>query len=117
MHRDLPLEKSGVIRSPQEIQANYFASVFLMTNRLVLQQFDAYFRIRHFELTEDMAYALCGTSADRVRHRCRSVRQLSMLVAGACSFNGRQFSSLASQFRVSNTAMAIRLEELGLVTL
>jgi len=115
MHRDLPLEKSGIVRSPQEIQANYFASVFLMTNRLVLQQFGVCFRILRFELTDEMAQALCRTSADCVRRRCRSLRQLSMLIAGADSFNGKHFLPLASQFRVSITAMAIRLEDLGLV--
>lgn len=116
MHRDLPLEKAGVVRNLQEIEANRFASVFLMSERLVLEQFSACFRIHQFHLTEEMAYALCGTGADSVRRRCRGLRQLSMLIAGACSFNGKHFLSLASQFRVSNTAMAIRLEELGLVT-
>jgi hypothetical protein len=116
MHRDLPLEKSGVVRSPHEIQANYFASVFLMTSRLVLQQFAVCFRIRQFELTDEMTQALCRANADSVRRRCSSLRQLSMLIAGAHSFNGKHFLPLASQFRVSNTAMAIRLEDLGLVT-
>lgn len=117
MHRDLPLEKSGVVRSPQEIQANYFASVFLMTNRLVLQQFGECFRISRFELTDEMAGALCSASADSVRRHCRSLRQLSVMIAGADRFNGKYFLPLASQFRVSLTAMAIRLEDLGLVAL
>lgn len=116
MHRDLPLEKSGSVQRPEEIQANYFASMFLMTDRLVLQQFGACFRIRQFELTDEMAGALCQTSADCIRRRCKNLRQLSMLIAGADRFNGKNFLPLNSQFRVSITAMAIRLEDLRLVT-
>lgn len=117
MHRDLPLGKSGVILSRQEIEANRFASSFLMPRRYVLQQFSDCFRTARLQLSDETARALCNTSADRIRQRCKSLRHLSMFVAGTDRFDGLHFLSLAEQFRVSNTAMAIRLEELGLVAL
>jgi len=51
---------------------------------------------------------LCKKSAD--------MRQLSRMLASAEQFNGRHFVSLANQFKVSTGAMAIRLEELELVS-
>lgn len=116
LHRDVPIEKGGCSRSWKEIEADRFASVYLMPERLVLTQFRECFRVDAINLSEEMAYALCGTEAERVRRQCKNVRGLSQLVANAGQFNGRQFMPLASQFRVSRTAMAIRLEELGLVT-
>jgi hypothetical protein len=66
-------------------------------------------------MTDEVTYALCNTGVDKVRWRCKDRRGLSMLVAGADSFNGRYFEPLVSQFRVGLTAMAIRLEDLDLV--
>jgi Zn-dependent peptidase ImmA (M78 family) len=44
-------------------------------------------------------------------------RDLSRMLARVDRFDGRQIDSLTSQFRVSVEAMAIRLEELNLVSL
>ena len=44
-----------------------------------------------------------------------SRRDLAKLLADSESYNGVRFISLANQFRVSTTTMAIRLEELELV--
>ena len=115
MHRDVPVEKSGVSRDWKEVEADHFASYFLMPNKLMHDQVNKCFGTSCIQLSEEVAYALCGTSADRIRQRCKSLRDLSMLVAGAGSFDRQQFRSLASQFRVSQTAMAIRLEQLRLV--
>jgi hypothetical protein len=45
----------------------------------------------------------------------KTLRQLSRVLASAEHYNGLQFNSLANQFRVTNEAMAIRLEELELL--
>lgn len=115
LHRDVPLEKTGQFRSWKEIEADRFASCFLMPERLILRQFRDCFRVECIELSEEMAYALCGVGEDRVREQHKSLRGIAQLVAGSGQFNGRHFMPLASQFRVSRIAMAIRLEGLGLV--
>jgi Zn-dependent peptidase ImmA (M78 family) len=115
MHRDVPVDKSGVSRSWKEIEADRFASSFLMPEQLIREQFGACFRVSLVEPNDEVAHALCGTDADHVRRQCKNLRGLSSLVAGSGHFNGKHFLSMASQFRVSNSAMAIRLEGLGLV--
>lgn len=117
MHRDLPLRGVGVTRDSREIQANHFASNFLMPRRMVENWFIECFRIQRFELTDAMAFALCGNGAESVRRRCGGLRGLSRLVASAISFNTRPIRSMHSLFQVSVDAMAIRLEELDLVAL
>lgn len=115
MHRDLPLEKSGVRQDRQEIEADRFASTFLIPERLLRAQFLECFGVPQVQMTEEMAHALCGSGVDNLRWRCRSLRGLSLMVASTDFFNGNRFIPLASQFRVGPKAMAIRLEDLHLV--
>lgn len=115
LHRDVPIGKSEVTRDSREIEADHFASKLLMPSRLLLERFSKYFVIPKIWLSEEVAYALCGTSSDRVREKCRNLRGLSLLVVRANTFNGSDFPSLATQFRLSDTAMAIRLEQMGLI--
>ena len=115
MHRDLPLEKSGVVRSWREVEANRFGSAYLMPRKHLEEQFQECFRLLEFELTEASAFALCGTNAHVVLSKFKDMRQLTRYIAGADRFNGRYFRPLCEQFKVSPLAMAIRLEELELV--
>lgn len=115
MHRDLPLDKSGVRQDRQEIEADRFASTFLMPERLLRAQFQECFGVPQVQMTEEMARALCGSSVGDLRWRCRSLRGLSLMVASTDFFNGNRFVPLTSQFRVGPKAMAIRLEDLYLV--
>jgi hypothetical protein len=115
MHRDLPLEKSGVRQDHEEIEADRFASTFLMPERLLRARFQQCFGVPRVVMTEEMSHALCGTSVDSLRWRCRSERGLALLVASTDFFNGHRFIPLASQFRVGHKAMAIRLEDLDLI--
>jgi len=115
LHRDVPLGRSDIARDWREIEADRFASTLLMPSRLLLERFHQWYPVTKVRLTEDVAFALCRTSSDKVREKCRNLRGLSLLVARSGYFDGRYFSSLAEQFMVSDTAMAIRLEQLGLV--
>lgn len=115
MHRDLPLGSSGVVRNKTEVEANRYASCFLMPKNFVEREFRRRFGCEQFELTDENGFALFGSFDDRRWPKYRSLRQLSQYMAGACSFDGHAFSSLSSVFQVSNLAMAIRLEELDLV--
>lgn len=115
MHRDLPLERAGVVRDRREVEANRFASAYLMPPKLLVERFIECFQCDKFSLGDATAYALCGTDATTVRQRLRSPRQLAQYLAGTGRFNFQHFRPLNEQFKVSRTVMAIRLEELELV--
>jgi len=116
MHRDLPLEHAGVVRDPKEVEANHFASRFLMPELHVRSDFSQRFVAERLDLADEaVAYALCGASTDAVRLRYRGSRAFSRFVASTEGFNGKRFRSLSSLYRVSVGAMAIRLEELELI--
>lgn len=117
LHRDRPLDGTSVSREPIEREADKFASYFLMPGKLVKTHFVAHFGTNSFALNDDTSFALTrGTSLD-LRKDCRTLRDLSRILASAMSYNGLRFVSLAGQFRVSVEAMAIRIEELGLVAM
>lgn len=116
LHRDRPLDGTKTSREPIEFEADKFASYFLMPGKLVRARFEEFFGTDNFFLNEDTSFALTrGTSLD-LRRNCRTLRDLAKILASTESYNGLRFISLASQLRVSTEAMAIRLEELGLVT-
>jgi hypothetical protein len=117
LHRDRPLDGSAVSRTTIEFEADKFASFFLMPKKLVQSVFERFFHTVLFTLNDATVFALGRGSYETLTNKCQSLRQLSCLLAGATHYNGVQFVSLADQFLVSNEAMAIRLEELGLVEL
>jgi formiminotetrahydrofolate cyclodeaminase/Zn-dependent peptidase ImmA (M78 family) len=118
LHRDRPMDGSSTstTKDYRELQANKFASYFLMPRRLVTRQFQGLFSSFKIELNTSTALAL-GIRITDLRARCKSVRDLSRIIAGAEQFGTASFPSIANQFEVSNETMAIRLEELGLVAL
>lgn len=115
LHQDKPLDGLGAFRDRVEIEANKFATLFLMPARLVAARFAELFTVRRFDLTDDLAFALVGKSLPELRGMATSRRDLARLLAGAERFNGRHFQPIHAQFRVSREAMAIRLEELAIV--
>lgn len=98
-----------------EVEANKFATLFLMPERLVRATFTELFQAKEFELSDEFAFALAGCSLPDFRRKHATRRHVSRSVAGAKQFNGRHFAPLHEQFRVSRETMAIRLEELALV--
>lgn len=117
LHRDMPLDGTIKSRDPKEVEANKFAAFFLMPGKLVRETFRRHFLTEAFTLYEATAVALGFHSYDEAMKKCNNLHALSRQLAGASRFNGRHFNSLAIQFNVSVEAMAIRLEELGLVSL
>jgi Zn-dependent peptidase ImmA (M78 family) len=114
LHRDRPLDGSTMSRELIEIEADRFASYFLMPERLVRACFNRHFGTDRFSLDDGTQFALSrGTGFNLAK--CRTLRDLSRVLAHTESYNGERFQSLAGQFKVSVEAMAIRLEELGLV--
>jgi Zn-dependent peptidase ImmA (M78 family) len=114
-HRDRPLNGEAMSREQIELEADKFATFFLMPAKLVKSRFVEIFRTEHFSLTEDTAFALSCNSLMEVKKKHKTLRHISRLLAGTKSYGGRNLYSLANQFRVSIEAMAIRLEELDLI--
>lgn len=117
MHRDRPLDGSGYERGTREkieIEADKFASYFLMPENLVRKRFRQHFLCDKFELNEATAFALDPSGSQNLLQGKKSLRELTRIFAKTESFNGQYFCSLADQFHVSVEAMAIRLEELDL---
>lgn len=119
LHRDRPLDgaSTGRSRGEVEIEADKFATFFLMPEKLVRATFQSVFGTGCFTLNEDTAFALTGANAANLMKNCSSLRDLSKILASTEQYNGAHFHSMAKQFRVSIEAMAIRLEELGLLNL
>jgi Zn-dependent peptidase ImmA (M78 family) len=115
LHRDRPADSTRWQKDPEEREADFFAACFLMPEKQVRIWFRRLFLTSQFALNDDTAFALCTKPLDTVLPCFRSCRDLSLAIARAISYNGRQFKSLAELFRVSPTAMAYRLEQLGLV--
>lgn len=112
LHRDRPINGEPLPRKLIEMEADKFATYFLMPKKLVKNIFKQIFLSDEFILSEETAFAL-NNGLDRLQKM--SLRELSRLLASTERFNGTHFISIANQFNVSVEAMAIRLEELQLI--
>lgn len=117
LHRDRPLDGTSVgePREALELEADKFASYFLMPSKLIRSRFEQFFCTSQFLITEETLFALFSGKSTKLRDKIKSIRDLSRILANAEYYNGKYFDSLANQFKVSSEAMAIRLEELELV--
>lgn len=115
LHRDRLVAGPSARKEKREYEADVFATCFLMPERLVRRRFAACFGVDSLPLGQD-ALACLRIPVNEADRRFRSLRNFSLAVASAINFAGTPFDSLARYFRVSPTAMAIRLEELELVT-
>jgi hypothetical protein len=115
LHRDRVVSGPSSRKDKMEVDADNFASCFLMSARLLLNRFRLCFGVDVFRLNEDTAYGLRIPNIDAAQRRFRAPRDLALAVATTSIFMGCPFDSLANYFRVSPTAMAIRLEEVGLI--
>lgn len=117
LHRDRGVDGSRIAgaREQIEVEADKFATYFLMPAKLLVSEFKARFAVTPFAINDETAFALTADSSDNLRMSVKNTRGLSRVLASADQFDGKSFKSLAERFRVSNEAMAIRLEELGLL--
>jgi Zn-dependent peptidase ImmA (M78 family)/formiminotetrahydrofolate cyclodeaminase len=117
LHRDRPI--NGTIenfkRNITERQADTFATNFLMPAKLVKNEFIELFQTDKFVINELTAFNLIKDSPSKLRNDCKNLRGLAMKIASSERYNNKSFISIAELFNVSITAMAIRLEELGLI--
>lgn len=114
IHRDRPIEGSARSSDPQERAADRFSAFFLMPENLLAARFSAVFHTEVFELNDQTRMAL-GPAAEPFQGKTVQRRVLAKVLAGLGRYNGEVFPSLATQFGVSISTMAIRLEELGFI--
>ncbi|MHB1086001.1 MAG: ImmA/IrrE family metallo-endopeptidase [Thiobacillus sp.] len=115
LHRDRPFDGATLSRDGIEFQADKFATYFLMPEKLVRARFVNFFATDCFVLNEETVFALSRRSLPDFQKKCKTLRDLARALANAEYYDGLRFVSMARQFRVSIEAMAIRLEELGLL--
>jgi len=115
LHREFGFNAPRENRPALEREADFFASCLLMPRRAVISEFDARFGSKHpLALTETVAYHLKADAGTLFSQPPGSL-MFAESVARAEQFDRKRFSSLAKFFGVSPRAMAIRLDELGLV--
>lgn len=116
LHREFPVDGSSGSRPRTEKEADYFAACLLMPSGWVRKMFEARFGIKTpLVLTETIAFHL-GLDYGELFSQPRGSLLFARTVARAEKFGGMPFKSLAQYFGVSAMAMALRLEELGLVS-
>jgi Zn-dependent peptidase ImmA (M78 family) len=117
LHRDRPTDgtRKANFRDQREVEADLFASLYLLPEKLIKEAFSRKFLTECFAINEATAFALGFRNADELRKKHKTRRSLSRHLASNNFFNGTVSTSLAEQFGVSQEAMAIRLEELNLV--
>ena len=117
MHRDRPTDGAIFVRTKMEKEADKFASYFLMPGRLTRQIFIHLFDTDQL-IIDDFVLHNLRMSPEEAEKRFVSLRDFSQYVVNLRSFGRKRFNeSLSESFGVSREAMAIRLEELNLVSL
>ncbi|MFM0337963.1 ImmA/IrrE family metallo-endopeptidase [Paraburkholderia fungorum] len=117
LHRDRPLLGDAPVLDRREREANYFAACLLAPERLLRRAFKQRFSTDMLHLDDRVAFAIAGNgSQDLLRSKTGSL-EFPRAVATARKFGiGNHFKSLAEEFGMSPTAMAIRIHELDLVS-
>ena len=115
LHRDRPIHDLSEDRPPIEKEADYFAACLLVPLKLLEEQFRARFgSSKPLPLNEATAFLL-RRNAHELFGAPRPRRAFACALACAQSFDRRRFTCLKDHFGVSISALAIRLEEAGLV--
>jgi formiminotetrahydrofolate cyclodeaminase/Zn-dependent peptidase ImmA (M78 family) len=119
LFRDRALDGGAVgLQHPQiEREADTFATFFLMPEVPVREIFSQIFENEVFGINKNTAFALGFQNLDAMRTELPTVRHVSARLATTRMYSGRPLRSLCEIFGVSQTAMAIRIEELSLIRL
>jgi len=117
MHRDLPLDgsPSHYARHPMEKEADHFAALFLMPKKLIMKEFKIKFGKDRLIFSNTLAHNLCPEQSDTLLHAEEKSLEREKAIATYRITKGRYYPSLSEMFRVSTTAMAIRIRELNLI--
>lgn len=119
MHRDRPIKGLNLDssrRSRREAEADYFAACYLMPEKLVVEAFESAFEVKgQFVFDDTTAFWLNPVDPEALLRTEYGSLDRALALASSQSYAGKHFDSLAKQFRVSVTTMAIRLNELQLI--
>lgn len=118
MHRDRPIgdfTNTKAKRPKVEREADYFSACFLMPERLLESTFKELFMQSPFTFNDETSFHLNPNNPNMLLRTEQGSLDRELALANCTSFNGRNFPSLAEQFGVSSSAMAIRIKELGIV--
>ena len=118
MHRDRALDGRpvGGPRNPEEREADFFAACFLMPAKLVADRFRRLFLCGdQLHFNDTVAYHLDAHNIEGLLYASADSLERELALARCQRFNNLNVVSLATQFGVSDSAMALRLKELGLV--
>jgi len=117
MHRDRPFDGAPAAqrRDIVESEADQFAALFLLPEKVVLVAVEKRFLVRKIHINEWTAFAFGANGTASLLGKYPSRRELSRMIATANFYNGKHFRSLTDQFGVSAEVMAIRLEELNVI--
>ncbi|CAH0164689.1 hypothetical protein SRABI123_01041 [Pseudomonas sp. Bi123] len=119
MHRDRPLDGSSISGTKPQVEqeADYFAACFLMPPNLLKAQFEFQFGcVGPFRFTDITAYHLSKDDHEELLFASQGSLDREFALARCENYGNRRLVSLAKQFRVSDSAMAWRIKELGLVS-
>lgn len=120
-HRDRPTMNglTDQARLPAEREADYFGACYLAPRRLVAEEFAKRFGSPPLVLDETLVFhlRLDPKAERRLLTSAPGSLDLAVELARCERLDGRSFPSLAREFGMSRSAMAIRLRELGLVKL
>lgn len=117
LHRDISLaEVSHEKNRPlKERQADIFSANFLMPQKTITKLFKERFKSEKLLIDDYSAFNLNYFTVDELIDDLKTTRSFSRKIASTKFFGDKVFDSLAKRFNVSTEAMAIRLEEIGLV--
>ncbi len=118
MHRDRPIAGIGSERQrrePVERDADHFSACFFIPGKLLESKFESRFGAAPLRLDDASAFWLSPSDPSAMFDQAG--REFAFAVAGAISYGGPYFDSLAAEFGVSISTMAFRLEETGLIEL
>lgn len=123
-HRDRPLfggECLNYRRPVVEREADIFGAEFLMPTKLLKSVFNRCFAGRIFgsDADDDICHYLSVATGKHITprdFRSMNVLDRAKIIAGVSDFGPTIFPSLIKRFSVSKTAMAIQLQDVGLVT-
>lgn len=115
LHRERPVDGPRVTKDRLERDADYFAACFLIPEKLLFNAFCAQFGVNGpITFTDTVCYHLNQNDHNALLYASEDSLDRELALARCASFNGRHMISLSAQFGVSDTAMAIRIKELGL---
>jgi hypothetical protein len=118
VHRDRPIKGLDTVRlkrPPEEQEADFFSACFLTPRKLVTEAFAKRFGAAPLTIDDAAAFWLSPDDPEKVLRPDTGSFDCALALATARSYAGKHFQSLAKEFRISTTTMAIRLNELALI--